>query len=346
MLFATDFERFENIQEAFARAGIRVFSSILFTGWVGVDAYDYRLTDRVLRSVFSKNPENHYIPRIKLNVPLDWCSAHPEDVFVYHEGPRDDAEIQRLVGTASHDILGYESSAGYGNTFGFQDDRPNIGGVIALQSFSSARWLADAGEALARIIRHIETGPYADRIPGYHIAYGAAGETCFWGRSSGKLGDWGLVNRRAFFDWGLARYGTLRALRQAWGAASLGHDESGRGIAEPPPPEARQGRSDSLRELMRARPGDRVCVDYDLFCTDVNVNAIEHFGRIVKAQTGGKAVGCFYGYVLECDNAASSGWLGYDRLLASPHIDFFAAPKSYRRNAPGEPVACWALRNR
>jgi len=35
--------------------------------------------------------------------------------------------------------------------------------------------------------------------------------------------------------------------------------------------------------------------------------------------------------------AAYTGWLGYDRVLSSPDIDFIAAPKSYYRNGPNEP---------
>lgn len=330
IVFFENFERFAKFHRGFAAAGVKLHTSILFSGWVGVGRYDYALTDQVLDAVFKDNPDILYIPRVKLNVPLDWGKENPEDVCVYFDGPREAEDIRRLVGTEKHDILGYDSPVGYYTADGWKDDRPNVGGVISNQSFSSDKWLADAGETLRRLIEHLEQGPYGKRIAAYHVAYGVSGETCLWGRFSGKFGDYGINNRRAFFDWGMERHGSLAALRQAWAMPELT-----RANVEPPPPQRREGQRQTLRGFFRA--DDLLCVDYDRFTTDMNVRAIEHFGKVVKAHTGGKPVGCFYGYFLECDNAAYTGWLGYERLLSSPHVDFMAAPKSYYRSGPGEP---------
>lgn len=70
---------------------------------------------------------------------------------------------------------------------------------------------------------------------------------------------------------------------------------------------------------------------------EVNANAIEHFGKVVKDKTKDKLVGAFYGYFLHVDNSAYTGHLYIDRLLDSPYIDFFDAPKSYYRNQAGDP---------
>lgn len=333
ILFASDLDRFTRIQKEFTNAGIKIVSSILFTGWIGNDQYDYELTDKILDSVFQADPEVFYIPRIKLNPPIEWCRENPEEVFVYYDGPRDAEGIRDIVGTDKHDILGYDAPNGYQNTFGYIDDRPNVGGKIALQSFSSQKWLKDAGEALTRLLRRLEDGPYAKQILAYHIAYGVCGETCIWGRFRKELpGDWGITNRKAFFDWGLKRYGSLENLRDNWSMPDLDREN-----AVPAVPETRKGPSASLQEILRGRPEDRINIDYELFSTDMNVDAMEYFGRIVKRNTDDKPVGYFYGYILECDNAGYSGWLGYDRILNSPCIDFIAAPKSYYRNCPGEP---------
>ncbi len=329
IVFFEDFERFARFHKDFADSGVKIHTSILFSGWIGVDRYDYELTDRVLDAILKDNPDIYYIPRIKLNVPLDWGKDNPEDIFVYFQGPRDVEEIRRLVGTDKHDFLGYESKTGYYTAGGWKDDRPNLGGVISNQSFSSKKWLHDAGETLLRLIHHLENGPYGKQIPAYHIAYGTSGETCLWGRISRKFGDYGITNRKAFFDWGLKQYGSLETLRKAWNLPELDRDN-----AEPPPPERRKGQSGNLHGFFRT--DECICVDYDLFSSEINVTAIEHFGKLVKANTGGKPVGCFYGYFLECDNAAYSGWLGYERILNSPYVDFMAAPKSYYRSEPGE----------
>jgi hypothetical protein len=329
IVFFDDFGRFVKHHENFVSAGVKIHTSILFSGWVGIDRYDYELTDQVLDALLKNNPDIYYVPRIKLNVPSEWCRENPEDVFVYYDGPRNLEEVRSLVGTEKHDILGYNSERGYYTAGSWEDDRPNVDGIISNQSFSSEKWLQDAGETLRRLIEHLENGPYGKQIIGYHIAYGVSGETCLWGRfGKNNFGDYGINNRRAFFDWGMERYKSLEALREAWNNPSLDKEN-----IEPPPPEIRTEKG-SLEKFFRAE--NRISVDYDIFMSEVNAKAIESFGRVVKENTG-KAVGCFYGYFMGCSNSAYTGWLAYDRILNSPYVDFIAAPKVYYRSVPGEP---------
>ena len=332
VVFFESFDKQIKMHRDFYNVGIKLHTSILFSGWVGIDKYDYELTDHVLDSIFSCGDKLLYIPRIKLNPPLDWCQANPDELLVYENGPRDVEAIRALVGTSRHDLLGYESVAGYANTGTWKDDRPNVGGLISNQSFSSKKWLDDAGETLRRIVRHIEDGPYASRIMAYHIAYGACGESVLWGRNSSRMrGDYGIANRRAFFDWGIGKHGSLEKLRQAWLIPALTREN-----ADIPSVEQREGSCKNASELFRCAVKDKICVDYDMFMSEVNADALEHFGKIVKHETENKAVGVFYGYIMEVHNAAYTGHLAIERLLNSPYIDFFAAPKSYYRNAPGE----------
>lgn len=330
VLFCDDFDRFAGYHRDFLKAGVKVHTSILSSGWVGVDNYDYELTDKTLDALFKNNKDLWYIPRVKLNVPRDWGYANPEELFVYYEGPRDKEEIRSLVGTLKQDLLGYEAPDGY---YMGKDNRPNVGGLISNQSFASQKWLQDAGEALLRLIEHIKAGPYADRIIGYHIAYGTSGETVLWGRISGRFGDYGLAARRAFFQWGMEKYQSLDLLQEVWGQPEL--DENN---IQLPHPDLREDRKDSLRSFFRANPEDLIVIDYERFMSDINVNAIEHFGRIVKDETKGRAlVGSFYGYFLEVDRAGYTGHLALDRILSSPYVDFLAAPTSYYRRNVGEP---------
>lgn len=338
LVFSKNFSKEVKFHTDFVKAGVKLHTSILHTGWVGVDKYDYSVTDQTLDAVFGIDDSIYYIPRIKLNVPVDWCAENPTEVFVYDNGPRDAEGIKELVGTLKHDILGYESEEGYydANSKNNPAARPNVGGVIALQSFSSQKWRQDAGEALVRLIRHIENGPYADRILAYHITYGACGESMPWGRQDGKFGDYGISNQKAFWKWGLQKYGTPARLREAWGEGCCETDAV-------PPPHWRE-RPD---RPLRLGKEDIICVDYDRFTSEMNAGAIEHFGRLVKEETGGKitngkvsggkAVGVFYGYYLHMARAAYAGHLAIGQLLRSPYVDFFAAPKSYYRSTPGEP---------
>ena len=335
ILYTPNFEPHIKYQKDFFNAGIKVISSILNSGWIGCNNYDYEVTDKVLDAIFQANPEAYYIPRIKLNVPIDWCAENPEDVFVYYGGPGTAAEIRSLIGTKHHDLPGYGPSI-YGAPSELEHDKPYNKKLISLQSFSSTKWLTDAGEALRRIINYIECGPYAERIPAYHIAYGVCGETSLWGwggkGQDGLSGDWGINNCKAFFDWGINKYGSLEVLRDVWR-----NHELTRNNTEPPLPALRQGQFSSPCSLLRSRPEDIICVDYDIFTSEINVAALEYFGKVVKENTDSKPVGGFYGYILECPNSAYTGWLAYEKILNSPYIDFIAAPKSYYRNGPGEP---------
>ncbi len=331
LVFTENFERQLSTHRDFMAAGVKIHTSILHLGWMGVDEYDYSLTDRVLDSLFAQGDDIYYIPRIKLNVSIDWCKANPEEVFVYFGGPETAEEIAAMVGTEHHDYLGYEAPNGYYRAGDYVDLRPNVGGMIARQSFSSKKWLHDAGEALSRLIDHLESSRYADRILGYHIAYGTSGETVLWGRINKRYGDYGIANKKAFYEYGIRRYGNQEALAKSWQQPQINEKN-----VRIPSPDMRVGNADSLETFLRGRDCDRIIVDYDLFTSEVNAAALEYFGEIVKRKTN-KLVGAFYGYSLYVDNAAYTGHLALERLLCSPYIDFFAAPKAYDRSEAGEP---------
>ena len=123
IMFFDNFEQVKKYHRDFYKAGIRLHTSILFTGWVGIDKYDYELTDKVLSTIFSCGKDLLYIPRIKLNVPLEWEKENPEELCVYFDGPRDKESIRALVGTPKHDLLGYQSPRGYYTAGGWQDDQ-------------------------------------------------------------------------------------------------------------------------------------------------------------------------------------------------------------------------------
>lgn len=329
LVFNENLDFYAKSHRSFSRAGVKIQSSVLHLGWMGVDEFDYSLCDRVLDSVFYNNPDIYYIPRIKLNVPVDWCYENPEDVFVYYGGPQTAEEIKRLVGTEKHDYLGYEAPMGYYAAGEFSDSRPNVGGMIARQSFSSKKWLHDAGEALGKLIERIENGKYGERILGYHIAYGVSGETITWGRMSNRFGDYGINNTKAFFEWAEKKYGSLDAVAKAYGQDA--------GNLHIPSPEVRDGVADSVFSLMRSDKNDVACIDYDIFTSEMNAKATEHFAKIVKTHAKEKLVGVFYGYFIEVNNSAYAGHLAIDRLLDSPYVDFFAGPKSYYRCTGKEP---------
>ncbi len=332
LVFTEDLDKFAKFHRDFAKAGVKIHTCILHSGWMGVDEYDYSLTDRVLEAVFRDDPNSYFIPRIKLNVPVDWCRKYPDEVFVYYEGPRDTEEIRALVGTEKHDWLGYEAPNGYYKAGDYVDKRPNVGGLIARQSFSSKVWLHDAAVALKKLVERLENSIYGPRIIGYHIAFGVSGESILWGRANNHYGDYGVSHTKHFLDWGIRKYGSMDALRQAWGQERF----TDHGITLPSPDE-RYHRSENIPAFFRGDTLGTIATDMDIFSSEVCADAIEHFGKILREQVPEKLIGAFYAYFLMTDNPNYAGHLALERLLNSEYVDFFAAPKSYYRTAPGQP---------
>ena len=332
LLFTRDFATFEKFHRDFSDAGIKIHSSLIHTGWVGIDKYDYRATDETLESIFSAGDDIYYIPRIKCNVPVEWCTANPEDVFVYDDGPRTLEEIKPLIGTLKQDWLGFKSETGYSWPGVFEDKRPNVDGVIGMQSFSSKKWLCDAGVALKKLIEHIENSKWADRIIGYHIGFGPGAECLYWGRPYNHYGDYGIEARRQFFDFGLSKYGDIGLLKEKWQQPDITRE-----TVLVPSAKFRYDRNHSLKEFFRGSPQDVICNDFDEFLSKTVADAIEYFAKVVKDNTPDKFVGSFYGYFAHCANAQYAGHLAIDQLLESPYVDFLCAPFTYRRETAGEP---------
>ena len=328
VVFTKDYRKYAKFNDAFSKAGVKVHTGILHSGWVGADEYDYSVTDKTLDAFFENNSDCVFIPRVKLNVPIDWCKKNPEDVFVYYEGVEQRDKIEDLVATLRQDYLGYESETGYYRAGDeFADNRPNINSLIALQSFSSKKWLCDAAAALTKLIEHVEKR-YPGKIAGYHIAYGACGESMLWGRQSEHYGDYGINNLRYFYDFAKEKYGSNEKIKEAWQINSISRDEMFLTS-----PEVRYFEKHGLDKFFRAK--NQMAIDYDEFSSKTNSDAIIHFCKTVKQLTG-KLAGVFYGYMNFMWNANYTGHLGVDRVLNSKWVDFFASPKSYYRCLPGD----------
>lgn len=327
-----DDARFARYHKEMHRAGVKLHTSIIPSGWIGPEQYDYSKTDEILDLLFQTLPKDAlYIPRVKLNPPVDWSKANPEELFVYYGGPQTAHEIQEMVGTLKHDLFGYEAPDGY---YQMNDDRPNVGGLISNQSFMSRKWLIDASKALMLFLEHVRSSPWSSRIIGCHFGYGTMGESVMWGRISGRMGDYGIAARKHFYDWGLKAYGNIESLRAVWCQPGLFSPQD----LTLPSPDLRSGMGGERREFLRYDPEYRIAVDYELCISEANASNITHFARVIKETAGDNFLtGCFYGYILECYNSGYTGHLCLDSLLSSPHLDFMAAPTSYRRREAGQP---------
>ena len=295
--------------------GIKVHSSVIPIGWVGPDKYDYTLTDKLFELLFSTCPDIVFLPRIKLNVPAGWCEDNPEDVFVYAEGPRSLEEIMAMIGTHAHGSHPYKKTD-----------------MLAQQSFSSKKWLADASEALKRFIHHIEGSKWASHIIGYHIAYGTSGESSQWGSwdpNPRHKGDYGISATRAFVDY---------AKERGYDYEEVPRIDKRFYISDTPVPKNKfHVGIPTLDELFYHTKEDEACVVYSEFQRKMNADAIETFCKVVKDIVPDKLTGIFFGYITEPEVCANPQHSGFEQILSSPYIDFLAGPKGYHRVGPTDP---------
>lgn len=319
MIVNTD-AKTKNYVSLMSKAGVKVMTTNISTGWLGNGLFDYTETDKALDAIFEAAPDAYYMPRVKLNVPPSWCAKNPEEAVVYFPNRLSNGEISDLFNKGEFDVQGV---------------RPQR--KVGLQSFASKKWLADAGEALRKFVEHLEKSKHRDRIIGYHIAFGMAGECAFWrGWESEKIkncrGDLSRAFSRGFYDWGIAKYGSAEKLAEVWNLPDISREN----VKLPTTARLEYDWRDA-RDFFRDSPDGAISSDMEEFISDCTANALDVFGGIAKKASGGKAVGAFYGYYMNVPRPGYVGHLAYDKVLASKNIDFICAPKMYERNLAGDP---------
>ncbi len=297
--------------------GIKILSSNLHSGWVGIDKYNYKTTDKVLDALFSKHPDVYYIPRIKLNAPFEWQEAHPDDLYIYENADfKNSDEIKACIGTDMQDGPG-------------SIDRNR---KMGYQSFASEKWAMDAKEALRRAIGHIEE-KYGDRILGYQVGYGKCGESHFWGDSA----DYSVANKKTFYEFGVKKYKSAKALSDAWRIENITPEN----IVIPKNAE-RYKQGAELDEFFNMGDGHVIYRDYNEYRRELSLSLVNSFCKVAKEKSGGKLVGIFHGYIMH-SGADYHGHTDLEEILKCEYIDYIAAPKSYYRNAYGEPCGSYCV---
>ncbi|MBQ8813718.1 MAG: hypothetical protein IJZ85_04395 [Lachnospiraceae bacterium] len=295
--------------------GILVHSSVIPSGWIGLNQFDYTELDQLLNLLFSTCPDIIFLPRVKLNVPKGWCAAHPEDVFVYAGGPRTRDKICAMIDTDLHG-----------------SHPPKSTDLLAQQSFSSSQWIKDASDALRRFVFHIEHSKWASQIIGYHIAYGTSGETtqwATWDTNPRHKGDYGINATKAFLGYASSHgkiYNDVPPIDERFFISNTPVPQNRYHIGTP-----------TLDQLFYHTERDEQCIVYSEFTRDINSDAIETFCKVVKDIVPEKVTGVFYGYITEPENSANMQHTGFDRILSSPYVDFIASPKGYNRVGPTDP---------
>lgn len=257
----------------FGAAKVPVIFLDIDAGWQGPDAYDYREIDRAVDKARRDYPEAWLIPSIHLEYTRWYAARHPEEAFTVLEN-----------GT------------------------PKQRGGSIVASFHSARFEAEAKEALTRLINHFAARGDTRRIIGYQINYGATAEWRYWDQRQ-NLPDHNPQSLAAWRRFAAERYGTVEQANAAWGSGFESFD------AVMPP--AGSFRSVYRAGYLRDPAQDRQVFDYERFASDSIARLMKSFTSHVKELTGGRALVGVYNYIK------------FPQLADCPSIDFGVSSTFY-----------------
>ncbi len=294
----------EEVFSEFAAAGVRLFSfsatptdagyGLSRTAWTGPETYDFGQLDERALMVLNACPDAYFFPRIYLHAPPWWSERHPDDLVI-QENPDGTREV-------------FEHAGG----------KP-------APSWASEAWRADTLRGIDKLIEHIESSPYADRVIGYHIASGTTEEWMMWGGNEGQWVDYSPANTAKFREWLGARYASDGALQAAWGDPAVT-----RATAEIP---TRAARERCTVGYLRDPVVERPAIDFYAYNSWLVSDTIRVFARAVKERTRGeRLVGVFYGYLLQLiaeQRMQNAGHLALNEVLTCPDLDFVTSPTSY-----------------
>lgn len=191
------------------------------------------------------------------------------------------------------------------------------------QSFASERWRRETAEDLRRLIHHLQTAPYAERILGYIPYSGYSAEWQSWGLWENHLADYSEPAQRAWRQWLAERYKDDTALQTAWHQPNVTREN-----APLPTPEQRHS---AAWGGLRDPASERNVIDFYQFLAQLTAESICYFARTIKEACGGRSlVGTYYGYLTQHGpRQQDSSHLALARVLSSPDLDFLMSPPLY-----------------
>lgn len=262
-------------------------------------------------------------PSIDTAATVDkFCAAHPEGYFIVRIGL---AATSEWVQAHPDECIAVFDTA---------EASPGASPKITrLASPASEVWRSETADKLSQRVREIAEGPHAHRFVGVVLEYLQTGEWFY--PNTEAFGDYSPANLAAFRAWLRRLYRNDKGLRQAWGREDVSID-----TAPFPLP---LDRDTGALGPFRSPSSQRAAIDMERFQSQLLVETIIHFARVVKTATKDRSlVGVYYGYTMELNNngpraLVHSGHLGLSKLLQCDAVDIVFAPYSYFERALGQP---------
>lgn len=289
----------------FAAAGIDLFGTggIAPIFWLGKDKYDFAQIDNIIRQELAANPQGKLQVQFYLR-PHGWFfSEHNEELERYYSGMNSQGEPKP-----------YFTSAPLGSKI----------------------WIECSSKLVYDVVKYIEKQDYADRIFGYHIAAGDAGEW-YWAASfTGGIPGYSKATRKSFQLWLRNKYKSDDELQKAWNNRKITIAS-----AEVPTPEFRMTTEKFIfRDPVQARQA----LDYREYMIDITYeNILQSCKALKEASDFKKTLTIYAGYPLLYAGKQATMHLGglqhLSKVFRSQYVDGIATPLDYNKRRGGDPGA-------
>lgn len=249
--------------------------------WFGEGKHNFKVADERIREILKNNPNAKLQIMFHLGVSAPWFrKAYPDEM-----------ERSMFPNGKTH--------------------APLSGGLL-----NSDIWKRCKERFWRDLIRHLESGPFADRIYGYAVGGGGSSEWYWPGTFSAGIPGYSKATEEIFRAWLKKRYGSDKALQKAWNDPEVTLQN-----AKVPLPAERQ-----FSETLLLRDPQKAVKVLDLrrFFDDRVFKLQSDLIRLVKKETGNrKIVGTYSGYAF--GNQPKHHLTGMNvagRLLRLPECDF------------------------
>lgn len=198
-------------------------------------------------------------------------------------------------------------------------------------SFSSLAWRETSNELLGKLIDHMKTQKYYNRIFGLRITAGQTYEFMNVGTGADYLPDYSPVALTRFKEWAKEKYQTIDRLQAAWKDKDITFDT----IAFPTLAERMSGKN---TKTVYDITNDAWKIDYNKFVGEESGNALLVWAKTAKEKTNRtRIVGAYYGYLWAFGSydGITKYHGAFEKVISSPDIDFIASPINYNERVLG-----------
>ncbi len=260
----------------------------------------YQWLDDKLSKLMGLSDDLYLILAPYIAFPKAWWDEHPDELTRYEDGS----------------VLPYPEGV-----TGHFPDYP-LAGRKGTYSFASRSFERDGAAMLRGYVRFLRSRPYADRVIGL---FPQAGSTHEWNLYAGPAAhDFSPAMQRAFQAFTRRKYGTVAALRRAWGEGKVDFDS----VRVPSADSRKVAHKGSFRDPSI----DRRVVDYYECVTNEVFCRMRAFARAVKSASGRRLLVGFYCGTTQDGGPGGHPWVAYHRCR---DIDFAASPLAYEQRSPG-----------